>query len=155
FGTQITSPVPNSTFPAGSTIAVSAFTAAATNPVAAVRFYANGVLTATDTNSPYNFNWTPKAGQYQLLAVAVDTLGNSVTSAAVTVTIPPFNVQIVSPLQGSSNRVGSRIPVSATVSNVVGPLTVGFYVNSVLTAAMTNAPYTFNWIPNIVSNYQL
>jgi hypothetical protein len=76
----------------GSTVSGSvAVTATATDNVGVskVEFYVNNVLKATDTASPYTFNWdtsTSANGSYTLTAKAYDAASN-VSSAAVTVTV--------------------------------------------------------------------
>jgi parallel beta-helix repeat protein len=155
FSVQITSPAQGTSFTAGSSIPVSAGVIAASGPGLTVRFYANGTLTATVTNAPYNFMWTPLVGGYQLSATAVTSTGYSITSAPVSVTIAAFNVQITTPIQSSVFYTGTTIPVSAGVSNVTGPVVVNFYVNGALAIADTNAPYTYKWTPNAPGNYML
>jgi hypothetical protein len=55
--------------------------------VARVAFYVNGTLLGTDTTAPFSVSWntTGLVGAQTLVAEAVDTAGNSATSASVTV----------------------------------------------------------------------
>jgi len=58
--------------------------------VSKVEFYLNGILQATDTATPYNFNWNTASlvnGVYGLTAKAYDAAGNSGTSSTVTLTV--------------------------------------------------------------------
>jgi parallel beta-helix repeat protein len=154
FTVQITSPAQGSTFPAGTNLLVTAAVNSVVGPVS-VSFYVNGALAAVDTAAPYSAICTPSVGSNQLVVVAVDRAGDSVTSPPVNVTITPFSVQITSPAQGSTFPAGTNLLVTAGVSNVLGPVSVDFYVNGALTAAATNSPYTFAWNPVSLGAYQL
>ncbi len=68
------------------------YTAEATDNVgvARVRFYVDGALIATDTESPYKIRWDVSSvapGSHQLSVQAQDAAGNTATSAAVNVTV--------------------------------------------------------------------
>jgi peptidoglycan/xylan/chitin deacetylase (PgdA/CDA1 family) len=94
---SITSPASGSSFAAGTKVTVTASAsdvgtgAGAASGIASVTFYLNGTtLLATDKTSPYGFSWNTSKlarGTYSLTAVATDNAGNSMTSAAVSVTI--------------------------------------------------------------------
>ena len=127
-------------------------TASDANGVAGVQFQLDGAaLQAEDTTSPYSISWdttTATNGSHTLTAVGRDVAGNIVTSSAVTVTVsngtnPELNV-LVSPQNGTlSNAAGEHLDV--TVSAGVGLSSVNFYINNVLKATVTAAPYTFSW----------
>jgi parallel beta-helix repeat protein len=151
FTVQITSPAQGSTFRAGTNLLVTAKVSNVASPVS-VDFYVNGALTGIATNSPYSITNTPNVGSNQLVAIAVDRVGDSVTSAPVNVTISPFTVQITSPAQGSTFPAGTNLLVTAGVSNVLGPVSVNFYVNGALAGAATNSPYKFICTPTVGSN---
>ena len=88
FQIKITAPIPGASFPAGATVLINA--AASGASTVGVRFYADALLLATDSTSPYSFaHWTPTPGPHQITAVALNSLGNSLTSAPVNVTIMP------------------------------------------------------------------
>ena len=60
----------------------------AEGPVTRVDFYDGAILLGSDTDSPFQFSWIPGTlGDHTLAAVAWDSAGASVTSAAVTVTV--------------------------------------------------------------------
>jgi hypothetical protein len=80
-----------------------AITAAATDAVGVsrVELYVNGVLNATDTASPYTFNWNTASlanGPYTLIAKAYDASGNVGQSTAVSVTVNNVAIPSVSTL---------------------------------------------------------
>ena len=92
----ITTPSPGATFPASSSIAV---TAAASDPdgvVNSVQFFANGSLIGTSTAAPFTATWpNVAAGTYSLTAVAADNGGGAATSPGVSITVaaaPPPGV---------------------------------------------------------------
>ena len=69
--------------------------------VSRVEFYVNGILNATDTASPYTFNWNTTSlsnGPYTLTSKAYDAAGNVGQSAAVTVTVYNAPVSTVTTL---------------------------------------------------------
>lgn len=52
--------------------------------VAKVEFYVNGALMATDTSTPYSFNWNTRkmaSGSYNITAKAYDAAGNAASSS--------------------------------------------------------------------------
>ncbi|MBV5339649.1 MAG: DNRLRE domain-containing protein [Deltaproteobacteria bacterium] len=89
-----TAPVTSITSPAGGTtvsgtVAVSS-SASDNMAVTKVEFYVNSVLQATDSASPYSFNWnsaTLTSGSYILMTKAYDAAGNVGQSASVTVAV--------------------------------------------------------------------
>lgn len=101
-------------------------------------------LTAATGSCAFNTT-TFTNGAVALTALASDAAGNTATSTAnVTVsnvsdTTPP-SVSITSPMAGS--RVAGNVSVTASTSDNVGVAKVDLYVNGVLTATSTTAPFT-------------
>jgi hypothetical protein len=85
---SISAPVSGATI--SGTVSISA-TASASAGIASVQFLVDSANQgALDTTSPYSLSWdttTVADGSYTLAAIATDNVGNSVTSAAVTVTV--------------------------------------------------------------------
>ena len=82
--------------------------------VASVDLLVDGVLVATSTTAPYSFSWSATAtGSHTLQARARDGVGNTTTSAPVTVTVPADTTAPSAPGTPSSNGV---TPTSATLS---------------------------------------
>jgi hypothetical protein len=74
---------------------------------------------------------------------------SSATSAQGTyvVTAPdttPPSVNVTSPSNGAQIK-GSKVNVAAAAADNVGVAKVEFFVDGVLTATDTSAPYSFNW----------
>lgn len=95
----LTSPAEDQTvsLPASLTLAASAVSGPA--PVASVQFLANGSSMGIDNSAPFTATLTESsAGTKQIIAVATDTLGNTATSAPVTLTFsqPAAGDQLVS-----------------------------------------------------------
>jgi chitinase len=138
--------------------------------VTRVEYFVNGVLQATDTTTPYVYSWntaTIAAGSYTLMSKAYDAAGNVGQSTNVVVrvvhdttsptlsnnmaldaTIP--NVSVTAPKISAS--VKGNVLVAAKASDNVGVSKVEFYVNNVLQATDTVAPYNFNWLTTTVAN---
>src|SRR5829696_3333030 len=84
----LTSPFNNAQFIAGSTIRLSANAADSDGTISKVEFYQDAVKLATDTTSPYSFDWTNvTAGNYVLTAVATDNQSQATTSTAINVAV--------------------------------------------------------------------
>lgn len=73
--------------------------------VAKVEFYNNGTLLAgsADTTAPYSYTWANvMAGTYSITAVATDSLGGTVASSAITVTVTGALTAAFTPASGTS-----------------------------------------------------
>ena len=148
---SIISPEDGATISDSTTVNVSA-----TDDVGVERLeiYVNGVLIATDTTAPYGFYWDTtnySEGYYELSALAYDYSQNEGQSNVITVyvtnttpedTTPP-HVSITSPEDGATISDSTTVNVSAT--DDVGVERLEIYVNGVLIATDTTAPYGFYW----------
>ena len=101
------------------------------------------------------------AGTHTLTVTAVDNGGNS-GSSSVSINIPappppppppttptldttPPTVQITSPLTGTRIPNNGNVTITATATDNVGVVQVAFYVDGVLLATDTSAPYSAHW----------
>ena len=138
----------------GSSVAVSA--GASDNvAVAGVRFTLDGAnLGAEVTTAPYTISWnstsTPN-GPHTLAAIARDTVGNTATSATVSVTVNNFidttapTVSMTAPLNGATVS-GAAFTVSANAADNVAVVGVQFRLDGApLGAEDTVAPYSVSW----------
>jgi len=147
----LTSPVNQSTLPAGSTITITATASEAGGTIFSVTFYNGATLLGQCSKSPYSYTWKDvPAGTYTLTAVATDFNNVSTTSGALTITVTPAPpvVAIVSPANGSIFTTGSRISLEASASEFNGTIaTVSFYNASTLlaTSGITSSSYNYNW----------
>jgi glycosidase len=86
----ITSPLNNADFAPDSSVPITVNVSEFGNNLASVTYYANGINIGSSAISPYSFPWTNvPSGSYALTAVATSSLGNSVTSAVVNITVNP------------------------------------------------------------------
>ncbi|QRN92813.1 S8 family serine peptidase [Archangium violaceum] len=118
--------------------------------VARVEFFVDGVLLASDTTAPFAVSWNSRSmasGSHTLSARAYDAAGNMGTSAQVTVTsvpeLTPPSVSITSPTSGAV-LVGP-VTISANATDASGVARVEFFVDGVLLASDTTAPYAVDW----------
>jgi len=119
--------------------------------VSSVGLSVDGVLIGTDTAAPWNFSWNTTAaanGAHTLTATGRDAAGNTATAdVLVTVsnssdTTPP-TINIVSPANGAG--VSSSVYVLVNAFDQTGVVRVELYVDGVLTATSTAAPFTTRW----------
>ena len=149
--TAITSPANGATVSGTTSV-----TATASDDVAvtSVEFYLDGVLQASDAASPYSWSWntaTAANGSHTLTSKAYDAAGNSAASSAVSVTVSNVaapdttapSTAITSPENGAT--VSAITSVSASASDNVGVTSVEFYLDGVLQATDSSAPYAWSW----------
>jgi len=85
---SLTAPADGSSYTAPAAITVSATASSTGRTISNVQFYAGTTLIGTATTSPYSVTWnTSSAGSYALTALATDSSGVAVRSAARTVTV--------------------------------------------------------------------
>jgi len=155
---SITSPTSGTSISLGSGVTLAANALAAIGSIAKVQFFANSIpiTGGTLTSPPYSVNWVPGgSGVFVITAVATDTIGNSTTSAAVTVIVTGTSaptVAVTAPSSGSSYIVGNTVTLAASATASSGTITqVQFLANGIPISGATNpvkaAPYTFAWQP--------
>ena len=122
--------------------------------VGGVQFKLDGVnLGAEDTASPYSVSWNSTLtanGTHTLTAVARDLVGNTTTSAPISVnvfnvdTVPP-TATVTSPLNGATVS-GSAVVLTATATDAQGVANVQFIVDgSNYGPLLTSPPYQVTW----------
>jgi Zn-dependent metalloprotease len=85
---QLTNPAPGQTFSPPANLRLAATATDADGAVARVEFYQGSLLLGTDTTPPFEFAWdNVPAGQYRLIARAIDNLGLAADSAPVHVVV--------------------------------------------------------------------
>ena len=148
----ITSPANGASYTVGASVTV---TVSASDNVGLVKteLYVDGVLTATDTASPWSFAWNTSgyaAAAHTLVVKAYDAARNAGTSAPVSVTLTaaitdttPPSVAITAPAGGAT--VSGSVAVSVSASDDVGVVRTQLYVDSTLLATNTASPWGFTW----------
>ncbi|HCC59315.1 MAG TPA: alkaline serine protease [Solibacterales bacterium] len=141
---------------AGSTVAATVSVqglATDSSGITKVEFYVDNVLNATGTSASFSFGWnsaTSPNGSHSLVVKAYDPSGQ-VGSATASVTVSNVitadtqapSVVVTNPLNGSNVNGVTQVAVSATDN--VGVTQVSIYIDNVLKANLTSAPYTYNW----------
>ncbi len=129
---NLTSPSGNIAIHTGTTLHLSASATVSLGSIESVVFRLDDSILYTDTQAPYQYSWSPAAGNYSLTAVATDSNGDISTSIAravsVTVNNPP-DITISSPTGGSA-YTGSSVVFAADASDADGSVSsVTFYAN--------------------------
>jgi hypothetical protein len=151
-----TPPVVAVTAPSSGATVSSAVTVTATASdnvgVVGVQFLIDGIaLGSEDTSSPYSTSWATALvpnGAHAITARARDAAGNTLTSAAITVTVQndttPPSVSLTSPPDGAT--VSGTVTITAVASDNVGVDSVGFKLDGVsLGPNDTTSPYSITW----------
>jgi murein DD-endopeptidase MepM/ murein hydrolase activator NlpD len=131
----ITAPTEGATFSEPAAISIQATAADPDGSVTKVEFFQNDSLLGEDTTSPYTFTWSSVvAGDYTLLARAVDNLGAAAFSLPVNITVAPAAgpmVQIEFPSRQPVPKFKRGLPiiVKGKVTGATHPTTVSIYVN--------------------------
>ncbi|HTZ19755.1 MAG TPA: Ig-like domain-containing protein [Opitutaceae bacterium] len=159
----LTNPAAAMKITAGTAVSLAANAASFSSTVASVRFLANGFIIGTATAAPYTASWTPSAaGTYNIVAEAIDAVGNDASTAPVVITVianlPPI-VALTAPLNGGVLRVSSGVTLRASASDPDGTVSqVQFVANGVTvgtTSLVTTLGYTAVWTPASQGIYRL
>jgi hypothetical protein len=115
--------------------------------VTKVEFYVDGVLSGSDTSSPYSVtldSTTLANGSHTLMAKAYDAAGNLGSSSIVSFTTSNGTGGDTTPPTASASESGSTgtITLSASASDNVGVTKVEFYIDGVLKGSDTSSPYS-------------
>ncbi len=141
---SITAPANGATLVGTVTISANATDASG---VSQVDFLLNGTLLGTDTSSPYSLSWdsqTAASGGHTLTVRATDIHG-SIGTATVSVKVDKAApaVALTSPASGAT--VGGLVVLQADATDDAGVARVDFFVDGVLLASATAAPFQVSW----------
>jgi ribosome-associated toxin RatA of RatAB toxin-antitoxin module len=152
----ITAPLDSATVSGNVTVAASASDNVG---VSKVEFYVNNVLQATDTSSPYSFNWNTTSaanGSYTLSAKAYDAAGNVGQSSNISVTVS--NTYTISASAGSGGTIS---PAGNSVVNYGGSQTFsitpdnGYKVADVTVDGSSVGAVTSYTFSNVTANHTI
>jgi sulfur relay (sulfurtransferase) complex TusBCD TusD component (DsrE family) len=178
----ITSPSNGASVPSGATLTVTANASNSNgNGIVSVQFFDDGVFVGeattpnTGTTSSFSVTFTPSQKRdadgnvltSKLTALAVDVLGISKLSSAVTVNVtgggvpppPPVigqppTITITAPIAGSQVSVNTAVTLAATASDPDGNVTqVQFLVNGQSISTDQDYPYNATWTPTSLGGY--
>lgn len=141
----IITPTNNETFLAPAQVSLTALAGDVDGIVTNVSYFNSGVLIGRSTLSPYRFVWSNVlSGNYTLTAVATDNLGLTNTSASVAMVVnkQPPKVQLLAPLNGTTNAVSEPVVLEAEASDADGTVSrVVFYDGTTPLWTNTTPPY--------------
>jgi biotin carboxyl carrier protein len=159
---SITSPANGSVIPAGQPIPITANASDPDGSVTSVTFFVNGTRVGEPaTTAPYQSTFTAtSAGDYSIVAVALDSSGNQTQSSPVVVTVPDttITVAVTSPAAGSNYTLGTTVLLNAEASTTAGATITGvqFYVNNQpVGAPVTTSPYTATYQPPVAGTFSV
>jgi hypothetical protein len=153
---SLTAPVTNSLAATGTPVTLTASAIAGTGAsITSVAFFADGVAIGSPvTVAPYTVAWTPTAaGTPVLTARATDSLGITITSAGITVTVSDGTIPTVTVTVSPGLAPATTLPVGAT-RYVLAAVTaapgraivrVEFFVNGAKISEKTSSPYAFKY----------
>jgi len=139
----------------GSAVTISA-DATDSSGIQKVDFYDNSILVGTDTAAPFTVNWNISNvpdGSHSLYVVATDTLGNSTTSPAISVSVDHLGptVALTNPVNGGV--IGGIVNLTVNAVDAVGVQKVDYYRDSsVLLGTSSSAPFSFSFDATTVTS---
>lgn len=157
---ELTSPVEETTVKEGRAIRLSA-NAADDVFVGGVQFRVNGNVVATDSTSPYEFDYIAPLDSTSLTidAVAFDLGGNTASSSQVTVTVtpdPPPSVSITAPTENATFIEGESIVISADASDDEAVTQVRISADDAEIATLFSPPYETSFVvPSGVNSFTI
>ena len=145
---SLTTPTAGQIFPAPGNITLTATASDSDGSISKVQFFQGTTLLNEDTSSPYSFNWTNvAAGNYSLTAKAVDNLGGTTPSAAVSITVNALpTVSITSPTHPTTFAAPASFNINASAADSDGSITkIEFFDGGTLLNQDTTPPYSFTY----------
>ncbi|MCC5022895.1 MAG: hypothetical protein J6386_08915 [Candidatus Synoicihabitans palmerolidicus] len=162
-GTTITSPLPGTLVPVGSSVTIKADATPQQGSISQMESFADGSSIGTDVTAPYSYIYTPTApsgSTVNIMAISTDSNGGSLSISMVPVAmvtavgaIPTFTV--AAPGDQSIIAVPlDPIGITMTANDSDGRIErMEIYVDGVLFATDLTFPYTAEWTPTAVGSY--
>jgi chitinase len=149
---SVSAPTANAELSSGSNVLFSAAASDTDGSISKVEFYLNGGLFTTDSNAPFQSNWTATPGIQQLYVVAYDDKNAQTQSAPVSFKVVAVSnnqapqVSISAPTNNSQYRVGETVLFNATATDVDGSIAkLQFWLDGVLISEKTSSPFSTSW----------
>ena len=120
-----------------------------------VEFFVDNVSIGYDVTSPYAIKWIAKTGEHKIKAIATDNRGFKGSSADSTIKVVDNSAPTLELIVDSIAIVDTQLTISASASDTDGSIQkVEFYIDNVLIATKTSAPYTCTW-NTILGNHKV
>lgn len=145
---SVTAPANGASIPLPATIKLSAAASDTDGTISKVEFFLNATKIGESLAAPFEFAWTATPGNQILTATASDNDGSTSTSLPVsfTVTNQPPVVSLLSPVDGGSITLPSKVEIAADVSDLDSPLSqVEFFNGSTKIGEARALPYRLSW----------
>ena len=150
---SVSAPSAGAVVTVGSNVSLTAnATAGVGATIAQVQFLVGTTIIGTDTTFPFGVTWIPgTAGNFSITARVIDSLNNTVTSAAIAVTANTATaVALTAPAANSAATIGTPVTLTASptasLGNTIAQVT--FFANGTqIGAPVTTSPYTISWTP--------
>lgn len=156
---QLTSPLNDSSYLAGTDVSLQAAVQANGNPVIKVEFLVDDVVVGESNGPLYGANWSSAAARTYRVAARL-TYGSGLVSSSVsnlvTLTNPPPSVRLDFPLAGTAYQVGEWIPIQASLTLKGNtPSKVQYLVNGQVIGETTTSGLSLNWAGSVPGSYSL
>ena len=147
---KITKPLDHSVVIANDTVSVQIDVFNLESGIDKFDLFINDARVAELTNGQEIYDWIPSdKGQYNIYAIATDSLGNEYNSQTVNLTVLPSEkpeVKITSPLSGTNFDYNSTIEITAEATDPDGTITkVEFFSDTTKLGEDTESPFSFMW----------
>ncbi len=157
---SLTSPLAGSTFSVPATITINANAADTDGTIAKVEFYRGTTKLGEDLTAPYSYTWTgATVGTYSLTAKAIDNIGATATSAAVSIIVTDNaapTVSLTAPAAGAIFTIPATVTISANAADPDGTVAkVEFYAGSTKVGEDLIAPYSYSWTGAAAGTYSI
>lgn len=146
----------------GATLHFAAEAVAPGSTVTRVVFLADGFPVGEDTEPPFEADWTVSsrwlAGSHTMSAQAHEANGGVATHSATVqlVTLPPMSVAFTAPVEGETFPFPATIAMAAEAAAPDSTISrVEFFANGQLVGTDTSAPFTAEFVPSSVRQWEL
>ncbi|WP_146850903.1 Ig-like domain-containing protein [Brevifollis gellanilyticus] len=159
---NLTSPTLGTTTTNGATLHLEATASAPGSAITEVVFYADSTPVGSDDTAPYTYDWTISSrwavGQHTLTARAFETNGSFASSSTTfeLASFEPMTASFDSPAQNAVFPFPAAIPMQASATAPGSSIVrVDFYANNTFVSSDTEAPYTANYTPTSIRQWEL